>query len=281
MCDLPVMLMADHNNKECVKHLGIMLYCVLNGEVSIVFNKNDPKKLKKGDVVFIRQNNNDKFIIFENNKSVVMKATLIPNCIYRDIITCCDNDLRLRILSNNSQEVSSCVVALSQLLLRLHCDTIDKGSLLESSIALFFIQLYIDNYQDISLPFYGCDHPISRLMVRILKNPEYKWKVKELAQEHHMSLNRFINEFRKFSGLTPLGFVQQTRLNKGKLKLENSNTPVSIIAKECGYNSHASFTFYIRKMFGKSPLQIRGQARKNKNATPESQKIPSPKLKTT
>ncbi|ECB4218189.1 helix-turn-helix transcriptional regulator [Salmonella enterica subsp. enterica serovar Napoli] len=263
VCDLPVMLMTEHNKAEDEAYSDIVLYCVLSGEVSIVFNKNEVKNVKEGGIVFIKKCYEDKFIIFETNRAVVMKATLIPNGIYRDIITCCDDGNRLRILDNNPMEVSSCIVALSQLLLRLCCDMTEERGLLESSIALFFTQLYIGNHRDISLPFYGCDHPMSRLMVRILKNPEYPWKVKELAQEHHMSVNGFINEFRKFSGLTPLGFVQQTRLNKGKLKLENSNMPVALIAKECGYNSHASFTFYIRKVFGKPPLRIREDARKN------------------
>lgn len=265
ICDLPVMLMPDHDNIEGAEHSDITIYCVLNGEVSIVFNKSEVKNVKKGGVVFIKKYNGDKFVIFENNGAVVMKATLVPNGIYRDIITCCDNGERLRILNNNHQEVSSCIVALSQLLLKLRCNTMDERNLLDSSIALFFTQLYIGNHQDISLPFYVCDHPMSRLMVSILKKPEYQWKVKKMAQEHHMSVNGFINEFRKFSGLTPLGFVQKTRLNKGKSRLENTNMPVASIAKECGYNSHASFTFYIRKVFGKSPLQIREDARKKIN----------------
>ncbi|EAA8307038.1 AraC family transcriptional regulator [Salmonella enterica] len=257
------MLMADHTETAGTDHSDIVVYCILSGEVSIVFNKNEVKKVKAGGVVFIKKNNSDKFILFESNSAVVMKAILIPNGIYRDIITCCDIRNRFRIINNNPQEISSCIVALSQLLLKLSCNTIEEGSLLESSIALFFTQLYIGNHQNISLPFYGCDHPMSRLMVKILKNPEYQWKVKKMAQEHYMSVNGFINEFRKFSGFTPLGFVQQTRLNKGKQKLESTNLSVASIAKECGYNSHASFTFYIKKVFGKSPLRIREDARKN------------------
>ncbi|EDM1757716.1 hypothetical protein AH553_21535 [Salmonella enterica subsp. diarizonae] len=262
LCDLPVMLIADHNETEGTAHSDIVLYCVLNGEASVLFNKNEVKNVRKGEIVFIKKDNGDKFIIFDNNRAVVMRATLVPNGIYHDIIACCDDGNRLRILNNNNPEVSSCIVALSQLLLKLRCNAMNESSLLESSIALFFTQLYIGNHQKISLPFCGCDHPMSRLMVRILKNPEYQWKVKKMAQEHHMSVNGFINEFRKFSGLTPLAFVQQTRLKKGKSKLENSNMPVASIARECGYNSHASFTFYIRKVFGKSPLKLREDARK-------------------
>ncbi|EFB7478375.1 TPA: helix-turn-helix domain-containing protein [Salmonella enterica subsp. enterica serovar Newport] len=264
LCDLPVMLTGDHDAEDSKELPDIILYCVLHGGVSIVFNKNSVETLGAGDVAFIKKNNGDKLAIFENDKAIVMKAVLVPKGIYHDIITCCDDGSRLRILNEKHKEISLCVVALSQLLLSLRSNAINRSGLLESTIALFFVQLYINREQDISLPFHGGDHPISRLMVRILKNPEYQWKVKKLAQEHHMSLNGFINEFRKFSGLTPMSFVQQTRLKKGIIKLENTDMPVSLIARECGYNSHASFTFYMRKMFGKTPLQIRGHARKNK-----------------
>lgn len=35
---------------------------------------------------------------------------------------------------------------------------------------------------------------------------------------------------------------------------------MSVIARQCGYNSHASFTFYIKQEFGLPPLKIRKNA---------------------
>ncbi|EBM3802920.1 hypothetical protein FXQ12_21935 [Salmonella enterica] len=39
--------------------------------------------------------------------------------------------------------------------------------------------------------------------------------------------------------------------------LEKTDTLVSVIACECGYNSHASFAHYIKKEFGITSVNIR------------------------
>ncbi|HGB5011796.1 TPA: hypothetical protein ACIVL5_004874 [Salmonella enterica subsp. diarizonae serovar 61:r:-] len=42
------------------------------------------------------------------------------------------------------------------------------------------------------------------------------------------------------------------------------------MARRCGYNSQASFSFYIKQEFGLTPLKLRSNAEINNNvATPE------------
>lgn len=266
LCDLPVTITNDINFGYHLERRSIELYCVLHGEVRVIVDKKVVQILKKGDAAFLKKNNEKMVILLESDHSVVMKAEINTKGIYSDIITCHEDSNCLRVLNNNTPEMSSCIISLSDCLLSFKQKRDVLNVLLEASIALFFIHLYIRSSQFILMPYCDCEHHLSRLVKDIMEKPEYPWKVKEMAKNHKMSLNSFISEFKEFSGLTPLAFVQHVRLKKGKLKLECSDAPVSLIARECGYNSHASFTVYMKKHFGKSPLQIRKDARKNKLA---------------
>ncbi|HFV9934824.1 TPA: helix-turn-helix domain-containing protein, partial [Salmonella enterica subsp. enterica serovar Bovismorbificans] len=143
---------------------------------------------------------------------------------------------------------------------------------LESPVVLFFVHLYLNKIVDSSLPFNNSGHQLSKLMLEIIKNPGYSWHVKDMAKEYCMSTNFFISEFRKISGFTPFNFLKRTRLNKGKQLLEHTDAPVSFIARQCGYNSHASFTFYMKKEFGLPPFRIRENAKINNNIVDSEEK---------
>lgn len=264
LCDFPLTIAGDISSGNHLERRIIELYCVLHGEVRVIINKKVVQILRKGDAAFLKKKNDKEMIILESDRSVVMKAEIITRGIYSDIITYQEESHCLMVLNNNTPEISSCIISLSDCLLSFKRERDDLNVLLEASIALFFIQLYIRNSQFMPMPYYDCEHHLSRLVKDIMETPEYPWKVNEMAKSLQMSLNCFISKFKEFSGLTPLAFVQQHRLKKGKLKLECSDAPVSLIARECGYNSQASFTVYIKKHFGKSPLQIRKDARKNK-----------------
>ncbi|EJS1077040.1 helix-turn-helix transcriptional regulator, partial [Salmonella enterica] len=109
-------------------------------------------------------------------------------------------------------------------------------------IAVFFIQLFITQNFGFQILIQEEKNNISQCMLDMVKKPGYHWKIKTMAMQHNMGVNLFINEFRKVSGDTPFNFLKKIRLNRAKQLLENTTIPISIIASECGYNSHASFT---------------------------------------
>ncbi|EBQ3339986.1 helix-turn-helix transcriptional regulator [Salmonella enterica] len=71
--------------------------------------------------------------------------------------------------------------------------------------------------------------------------------------------------FEKFRVIHHLTSLKKIRLNRAKQLLENTTIPISIIASECGYNSHASFTTYIKKEFGLTPVNLRKMSKQKKN----------------
>lgn len=260
-CSLPYINSPDSKflDSDCF----IDIFYVLDGNIELMFNIPPSKKLSSGGFIFMNRKSTDCFIISGGEDAIILHARIIPCDLYKDLILYRGYYDGLFVLNVDDSDTLS--VAGEMVKLLLHLKTINFGSILflESPIALFFVHLYLNEIAGSSLPFNDPGHQLSKLILEIIKDPGYSWRVKDMAKEYCMSTNFFIREFKRLSGFTPFGFLKKTRLNKGKQLLENTEIPVSVIAQQCGYNSHASFAFYIKKEFGIPPFKIRKNAKIN------------------
>lgn len=76
--------------------------------------------------------------------------------------------------------------------------------------------------------------------------------VKELAKWAGMSAPSFHRNFKNATGLSPIQFIKQLRLNTAATELA-IGMPAGEAAKEVGYNSQSQFTREFKRQFGKSP----------------------------
>lgn len=76
--------------------------------------------------------------------------------------------------------------------------------------------------------------------------------VERLAKWAGMSAPRFHRNFKNATGLSPIQFIKQLRLNTAATKLA-AGMPAGEAAKEVGYNSQSQFTREFKRQFGKSP----------------------------
>ena len=81
----------------------------------------------------------------------------------------------------------------------------------------------------------------------------------DLAYDAAMSPYHFLRTFRQVVGMTPHQFVLRTRLHHAAVRLRQSDTAVSIIAFDAGFNDLSTFNRRFRRMMGASPGDYRAR----------------------
>lgn len=78
-----------------------------------------------------------------------------------------------------------------------------------------------------------------------------------LSEIFAMSESTLLRHLKRLTGLTPVQYLQEVRLNKARLLLENDpHIPVSIVASEVGYKDARSFSRGFKTRFGKLPSAV-------------------------
>ncbi|MBV1877487.1 MAG: helix-turn-helix transcriptional regulator [Pseudomonadales bacterium] len=88
---------------------------------------------------------------------------------------------------------------------------------------------------------------------------DQKWTVEALSRASAMGRTAFTQKFVDMVGDTPKPYLTNTRLMKAKVKLQNSNDSMLSIAECAGYASEAAFGKAIKKLFNKTPGELRKQ----------------------
>lgn len=81
--------------------------------------------------------------------------------------------------------------------------------------------------------------------------------VEELAFLCHLSLSSFKREFTKIYADTPAQYIRNRKLARAAELLEFSDTRVTEICYDCGFNDLANFSTAFHKKYGRSPKQYR------------------------
>ncbi|WP_054000352.1 AraC family transcriptional regulator [Ahrensia marina] len=104
----------------------------------------------------------------------------------------------------------------------------------------------------------GLAHPkISRALAVMHGNPEYGWKVEDLARAASMSRSSFARIFAEKVGLPPLAYLTQWRLERACAALRQGVEPISGIAQASGYGSESAFGLAFKRQLGISPGRYR------------------------
>ncbi len=82
-------------------------------------------------------------------------------------------------------------------------------------------------------------------------------RIEKLASIVNMSPRNFSRIFHKEIGMPPGKFVEQSRLEMARQKLEHSHTSISRVAEYCGYNSVNSMRAAFERHLGVSPKAYR------------------------
>jgi len=91
----------------------------------------------------------------------------------------------------------------------------------------------------------------------MLANFDKNIGLQQLAEHCCVSLFHFSRIFKSVMKLTPHRYLAEIRLNHARVLLENTKSPVTQIALQCGYNSVEHFATAFKKRFETTPSEIR------------------------
>ena len=102
---------------------------------------------------------------------------------------------------------------------------------------------------------------LARTVEAISAEPQRKWTLGELAALACMSPSHLAHVFRAELGISVYGFVVRSRLAGALDAVLDSDAGLTEIALDAGFASHSHFTAKFRALFGRTPQQLRGDAR--------------------
>ena len=101
------------------------------------------------------------------------------------------------------------------------------------------------------------DIKLGPVIQSIHQNPGYKWSVDNLAEKATMSRSAFANHFQAVTGITPMQYVTNWRMQTAFERLRTGKESVAWIAEHSGYQTEASFRKAFKKQMGMAPGAIR------------------------
>ncbi len=115
----------------------------------------------------------------------------------------------------------------------------------------------IRNLLDISLP---ADSITERLDIEtaieyMLQHYGEKLSVRQLARLSNMSESNFIRVFKQETGLAPMEYLINLRIEKAQKLLRSRSKKITDIALQCGFNSSSHFSSCFSKHMGMSPSE--------------------------
>jgi len=101
---------------------------------------------------------------------------------------------------------------------------------------------------------------IRSIIAQMRKNPEGDYRIDDLAHQAALSPTHFINRFKLVTGLPPIHFLIDCRIEAAKTLLRGSAQPVTRIALSLGFSSPQHFSSQFKRATGMTPKEWRRRA---------------------
>jgi AraC-like DNA-binding protein len=104
----------------------------------------------------------------------------------------------------------------------------------------------------------AADRSLNEIMQIIRLEPGRRWKVEELAGRAGLSRSQFTRRFQQLAGRPPNAFVMQTRLERARHLLLETDMTIAGIAEALGYPDIYFFSRQFKAATGLAPSELRG-----------------------
>lgn len=109
---------------------------------------------------------------------------------------------------------------------------------------------------------------IASALQRLHADFDQSIQVEELAEEVGLSVSRFHHHFKAVTGMTPVQFQKQLRLQEARRLLLADDLDAATAGYRVGYNSASHFSRDYKRLFGDSPMQDVERLREGVVASP-------------
>ena len=100
---------------------------------------------------------------------------------------------------------------------------------------------------------------VSMLAIKLAKHCGKSWTIEKMCKECGMSRSVLFREFKKYYNISPVLFLNNQRLHKACVLLEESNNDLEYIAGECGFSNSSYLATVFKQTYGITPLKYRRQ----------------------
>lgn len=105
---------------------------------------------------------------------------------------------------------------------------------------------------------------IGAAIVWLKKHFREEFRIDDLARRAGMSASSFHQWFRSVTGLSPLQYQKQLRLQEARSLLRNERKDVATVSRRVGYESSSQFSREYRRLFGNPPVREIGDGNSSK-----------------
>ena len=101
------------------------------------------------------------------------------------------------------------------------------------------------------------DHEMDNAVTFFSENYNQNISIDDYAASRGMSVSWFIRNFKKYTGSTPMQFIEGIRFNNAQMLLETTTYSINEISKIVGYDNQLYFSRLFHKLKGYSPREYR------------------------
>lgn len=98
---------------------------------------------------------------------------------------------------------------------------------------------------------------IEKSLIYISENIDQKLTLAELASAAFMSPYHFVRVFKEVTGMTPMAYVTNKRIERAKELLATGNLPIGVVSSLCGFSNQSQFNNTFRRIMGMTPKEYR------------------------
>lgn len=113
------------------------------------------------------------------------------------------------------------------------------------------------NYEPFPANGKRSSQPIVQARDYMERNISRPFSLKELSSELGISYSTFNQLFKLQTGLSPIRYLNQMRIQRAKYKLMRTDLSVKAVALDCGFSSTEYFCGFFRKETGMTPSEFR------------------------
>lgn len=101
---------------------------------------------------------------------------------------------------------------------------------------------------------------LAAVIAQMRRQPERDYRIDDLAHQAALSPTHFINQFKQVTGLPPIHFLLECRIDKAKALLSSTDRPITAIAMSLGFSSSQHFSNQFKRATGMTPRSWRARA---------------------
>lgn len=101
------------------------------------------------------------------------------------------------------------------------------------------------------------DELVAMVQQKIETNYQEIGTIEEIMKEIPSSRRNLVRRFKQVTGIAPIEYLQQTRIEAGKKLLEQTNQQMTEVITNTGYNDPKAFRKVFRKIVGMTPTDYR------------------------